>query len=98
MSNTQSVVNLTDGRQVLLSYGVPVAAFIPADYCPYDADCKSRGIYCEHCKDMPRGYIKTARKYSVTTSKHANAFAGDRATVLEDSEFCKLIAPIEAKR
>jgi hypothetical protein len=29
MSSNVSVVNLEDGRQVLLSYGVPVAAFIP---------------------------------------------------------------------
>ena len=68
-------VALTDGRVICLSYGVPVAAFIPG-----------------------KGYVKTSRKFSVTTSKHANSFAGDRATVLDDAEFCKLIEPIESKR
>lgn len=74
MSNT-SIVNLNDGRKVCLSYGVPVAAFVP-------------GL----------GYVKTDRKYSVTTSKHANSFGGDRAKILPDSEFCKLIDPVETKR
>ena len=75
MSNNVSVVKFTDGREVCLSYNVPVAAFIPG-----------------------RGYVKTDRKYSVTTSRHANAYAGDRATVLPDSEFCALVSPIETKR
>lgn len=74
MSNA-TVVNLADGRQVCLSYGVPVAAFIPG-----------------------QGYVKTDRKYSVTTSKHANSFAGASALVLPDAEFCKLVAPLATKR
>lgn len=74
MANS-SIVKLDDGREVCLSYGVPVAAFVPG-----------------------RGYVKTARKYSVTTSKHANSYAGDRATVLPDAEFCALVAPLETKR
>jgi hypothetical protein len=36
---------------VCLSYGTPVAAFVPG-----------------------QGYVKTDRRYSVTTSKHANQF------------------------
>ena len=74
-STNQSLVKLSDGREVCLSYGVPVAAFIPG-----------------------RGYVKTARKYSVTTSRHANAYAGDRATVLPDEEFCALVAPLVTGR
>jgi hypothetical protein len=73
-SNT-TVISLSDGREICLSYGVPVAAFIPG-----------------------QGYVKTARRYSVTTSRHANSFAGDSATILEDSAFCLLVAPIETKR
>jgi len=73
MSTT--TIRLDDGREVCLSYGVPVAAFVPG-----------------------RGYIKTARKFSVTTSRHANAFAGDSAKVLDDAEFCSLVAPIATKR
>ena len=71
----QTIVKLSDGREVCLSYGVPVAAFVPG-----------------------RGYIKTARKYSVTSSRHANSFAGDRAEVLEDHAFCELVAPVATKR
>jgi hypothetical protein len=75
MSTNNTTIRLNDGREICLSYGVPVAAFIP-------------GL----------GYVKTARKYSVTTSRHANTYAGDRAKVIEDSEFCKLIEPIETRR
>jgi hypothetical protein len=75
MSANQSTIKLTDGREICLSYGVPVAAFIPG-----------------------MGYVKTSRKYSVTTSRHANSYTGDSATVIEDSEFCKMIAPIETRR
>ena len=75
MSANQSIIRLTDGREICLSYGVPVAAFIPG-----------------------QGYVKTSRRYSVTTSRHANSYAGDNAKVLEDNVFCELIAPIETKR
>ena len=42
-----------------------------------------------------KGYVKTARKYSVTTSRHANSYAGDRATILEDAAFRALIPELE---
>lgn len=74
-SSNTATIRLTDGREVFLSYGVPVAAFIPG-----------------------QGYVKTARKYSVTTSRHVNSYAGDRALVLLDEVFCTLIAPLETKR
>lgn len=63
-----TTVKLSDGREVCLSYGVPVAAFVPG-----------------------RGYVKTAARYSVTTSRHANQFAGHGATELPESEFRALI-------
>ena len=77
MSSSANVttIKFTDGREVCLSYGVPVAAFVPG-----------------------RGYVKTDRKYSVTTSRHANSYAGSSAAVLPDVEFCALIAPLETKR
>lgn len=70
MSANTSVVRLNDGREVCLSYGVPVAAFVP-------------GL----------SYIRTDKRYSVTTSKHANAYARD-GKVLPDAEFRAAIAPI----
>jgi len=71
MSANVSTVNLADGRQVCLSYGVPVAAFVPG-----------------------RGYIKTDRRYSVTTSRHANQFCGVRAVVVTHAEFAELVNPV----
>lgn len=65
------VIELNDGRSVLTSYGVPVAAFIPG-----------------------RGYLRTNARYSVTTSKHMNAWAGKDAPGVPDAEFMKLIAPV----
>lgn len=70
-----STIELTDGREVHLSYGVPVAAFIPG-----------------------RGYIKTDARFSITTTRHANAYAGKSAPEVPDAEFCTLIAPVECKR
>lgn len=70
MSSNVSTVRLSDGREVLLSYGVPVAAFVPG-----------------------RGYVKTDRKYSRTTSKHANSYTRDGVEI-PDEEFRALIAPI----
>lgn len=74
-SNNSTEVHLADGRIVCLSYGVPVAAFIPG-----------------------RGYLKTDRRWSTTTSRHMNAFAGHSATEVPDKEFCQLISPLETKR
>lgn len=70
-----STIELTDGREVHLSYGVPVAAFIPG-----------------------KGYIKTDARFSITTTRHANTYAGKSAPVVPDAEFCALIAPVECKR
>ena len=75
MTTNVQIVRLDDGREVCLSYGVPVAAFIPG-----------------------RGFIRTARKYSATSSRHATSYTGDSATVFLDEEFCRLVAPIATRR
>ena len=91
-----SIVRLDDGREVCLSYGVPVAARLPATQV-----CRACGAPdCEHLEDetMPRtqikGYIKTDRKYSVTTSRHTNQFTGPGATVVSDATLRRLILPV----
>lgn len=75
MADNTSKVSLADGREVLMSYGVPVAAFVPG-----------------------RGYIRTAEKFSVTTSKHANGYAGKDSPQVQPAEFAELIAPVVARR
>lgn len=67
-SKNVSILKLSDGREVCLSYGVPVAAYLPG-----------------------RGFVKTAARYSVTTSRHANQFAGPNPTEISESEFRALI-------
>lgn len=59
--------------EILYSYGVPVAAFVPG-----------------------QGYIKTSKRYSVTTSKHANQYLrrngrDPEAAEVPDTEFRALI-------
>lgn len=76
-------VTLTDGREILFSYGVPVAAFIPRDYVTNTTQAVS-------------GYIKTERRYSRTTSKHVNAYCAF-ATEVDDMTFQRLISPIAPK-
>lgn len=68
---TAQTVKLDDGREVLLSYGVPVAAYVPG-----------------------HGYVRTATKYSVTTSRHVNAYAGHAAREVPAAEFAALVAPL----
>lgn len=53
---------------VCLSYGVPVAAFIPT-----------------------QGYVKTDKRYSVTTSKHANQFCGGVGRTIAHDDFLQAI-------
>lgn len=75
MSVNVSVVSLSDGREVCLSYSTPVAVFIPG-----------------------RGVVKTDRRYSVTSSRHANQFMrGSTHTVVPHEEFRSLVAPIAAE-
>ena len=70
-STYQSLINLDDGRIVCLSYGVPVAAFVPG-----------------------RGYVRTATRYSVTSSRHANMFAGRESPQVTAEEFRAMVAPV----
>jgi len=86
MANT-AIVQFTDGREVLLSYGVAVAAFIPRGTHKIDGGEFDGG-----------GYVKTDRKFSVTTSKHANAYAGASATIVPDAIFVALVSPLDCKR
>lgn len=43
------------------------------------------------------GYKRTTRRYSVTTSKHMNAFAGKDAPEVDAATFAALVAPLEVK-
>ena len=92
MTANVSTMTLTDGRQVCLSYGVPVAAFIP-----FPSDVHSANYLTE--PSLPYGYLKTDRHYSVTSTRHANQFCGgkDRATVVPHDVFTRLIAPVAAE-
>lgn len=92
MSANYSIVKFNDGREICLSYGVPVAAFIPKSYVLDHSAYEDRGK-----TDTIAGYIKTDRKYSSTTSKHANAFAGSDATVVPHETFKQLVTPLECK-
>lgn len=69
------IVKLDDGREVCLSYGVIVAAFIPG-----------------------RGYLRTDARFSVTTSKHMNQFAGKERPEVPHAELVALCAPIESRQ
>jgi len=74
MSANTSKINLSDGREVFLSYGVPVAAFVPG-----------------------RGYVRSAEYHSVTTSKHANAYAGKDSPKIDPEVFAMMIDPVVAR-
>ena len=69
-----STIRLDAGREVVCSYGVPVAAFVPG-----------------------RGWVKTAKRYSMTTSKHANQYARG-GVELPNDEFMALVAPVTGRR
>ena len=81
------VVQLADGREVCLSYGVVVAAFITAGY--------DTG-YAPGCPRVA-GYVRTDQKYSVTTSRHANTYAGRDSAIIPDATLRALVAPVADK-
>jgi hypothetical protein len=81
-SNNVTVIELADGRRVCLSYGVIVAAFIPRN-----------SMIATHY-NHPCGYLRTDRKHSVTTSRHANQFAGADSPIIPDAELRALCAPV----
>jgi hypothetical protein len=86
-SNNVQVVELADGRRVCLSYGVIVAAFIPADFPRSTELRKAEGSYSA-------GYLRTDARYSVTTSRHMNQFAGKDAPIVSDATLRALVAPV----
>jgi len=44
-----------------------------------------------------QGFIRTSARYSVTTSKHANAYCGGRdVKQVDDATFRMLILPVES--
>ena len=92
--NVQTV-ELVDGRIVCLSYGVIVAAFIPrgtATATPFE---HSDGI--KRYSSPVAGYVRTDARFSVTTSKHMNHFAGKDAPMVPHAELCMLCAPIASR-
>lgn len=88
MMNNANVctVQLEDGREVCLSYGVIVAAFIPRGYV-------HKGVSMRE-----GGYFRTKERYSVTTSRHMNSYAGKDAPEIPDVELRALVAPVTDKR
>lgn len=45
-----------------------------------------------------RGYVRTDARYSVTTSRHMNQFAGKEAPELPHSQLLALCAPIASRQ
>lgn len=87
-ANVQTV-NLSDGRIVCLSYGVIVAAFIPRTY--------GDGIMGTSPLGPFSGYLRTAERFSVTSSRHMNQFAGKDAREIPHNELKALCAPVESR-
>lgn len=88
-ANVQEVT-LADGRVVCLSYGVIVAAFIPRN---------TNGEGNVTRAGEPRfGYLRTDARFSVTTSRHMNAFAGKDAREIPHAELVRLCAPIVSRQ
>ena len=80
-----SIVNLADGRQVLYSYGVAVAAFAPAHCLQAPLD---------EVGNCMAGYFALDHSFSVTTSKHVNQFTDRRAVHVSPARFAELISPL----
>ena len=81
-------IHLADGREVCLSYGVIVAAFIPRDY-PFPPDYTGpRDV------PLPRGYLRSDAKYSATSSRHATQYAGKDSPIVPDDILRALVAPV----
>lgn len=45
-----------------------------------------------------QGYIYTDKRYSVTTSKHMNAFCQRRGREIADAELRQLVSPVESAK
>jgi hypothetical protein len=94
-----STVTLADGRMVCLSYGVIVAAFIPQSHLvdfakPVPAD----DVRNLDLAGFVGGYVRTDKRYSVTTSKHMNQFAGKGSPIVPDATLQALCYPLQSRR
>ena len=90
MTANVSTVNLSDGRVVTLSYGVAVAVFVPSFWSKLT----------EGTNHHPTGYLKTDRKYSTTSSRHAGLYArqnGSEARTVPHAEFRELVSPVQTE-
>lgn len=85
-----NIIDLADGRQVCQSYGVTVGAFIPRSWLQ------------DHAVSVPAsfqgGMVRTSERYSVTTSRHTNAFAGKDAAVVDHATLLELTSPVSSRR
>ena len=90
MSNNSThtaTITLSDGREVFQSYGVTVAAFIP------------RGTFCDSSAfSYQGGFVRTDARFSVTTSRHMNQYAGKDAPTVPHAELLALCAPVASKQ
>ena len=98
--SSQQTIELADGRRVCLSYGVPVAAFIPNNFDSSEVRHQLTGSACVWWTEniCPVGMVRTDRRFSVTTSRHMNAFAGHSSPMVPDDIFCALVHPLNCKR
>jgi hypothetical protein len=93
-----STVDLADGRVVCLSYGVIVAAFIPRGFEPSRETVPDAVRVWMVENPQVSGYIRTDKRYSVTTSKHMNQFAGKDAPIVPDATLQALCSPVQGRR
>ncbi len=105
-TKTTHIVKLSDGREVLFSYGVAVAARVPLVHqcgcasspeVEFIDDRETGRIIERPCNCSPDwGYASLDHTFSVTTSKHVNQFTERRAIRVSPSHFAELIAPLDA--
>jgi hypothetical protein len=67
---------------------VIVAAFIPKDF---PRPVRDDGSFVS-------GYVRTDARYSVTTSRHMNAYAGKDAPTIPDADLKALCLPVAERR
>ncbi len=85
-----STIRLESGVEVCLSYGVIVAAWIPS------AVGRMAGL--ANLPPQTRGGLfRTKNRYSPTTSRHMNQFAGKDAPEIDHAELLELCKPIVSR-
>ncbi len=89
-STHTAIIKLADGREVFQSYGVIVAAFIPAHISRFTDQTTTDGKFIS-------GYVRTDARYSVTTSKHMNQCAGRDAATVPHAVLLALTSPVESR-